>query len=449
MLQTFRRRASRIGLSSNKFIITVDLQSLEIHHDEYLFPLDSLVSIILERGVKFSSSSEKELSTETLDINPLKRRSIGKEEQEERNIEKNGSTPLTLASPDQKRKSVASQNSSHIGWNEKLELVATLYKDNSIGIYQEKDVNLKLKTIRKEDYLSGIEKYTTVGKYSLNISEIINEMNNESISSMFYEKEMKILFSSFEKTSLSFLLRITPLFNQFNNNPFNQFLYTINSPGPSLHHSSALLDASSGGMNGETRERNGENDDAISVSSMISGENSDDIGFDYHDLKETRGNSQRSKSGLFSSVLSSPSSLLQLNFKRENSHNISPEEISSVAVGTPQRPELRDTFYSQQFGKKSKEAKGRSRSMIVVGSNHKMMTVNGKDNFSSKEAHLQSKSLSALFPSAETENEDRVNNLTQEEQHYQPSSPQLSPKTKVSFFVSSLSLSHFACFLHL
>jgi hypothetical protein len=438
MLQTFRRRASRIGLSSNKFIITVDLQSLEIHHDEYLYPLDSLVSIILERGVKFSSSSEKELTKETPDINPLKRRSIGKEEIEEKTKENNG--PGTLSSPVQQRKSISSQNISNLGWNEKLELVATLYKDNSTGIYQEKDVNLKLKTIRKDDFLSGIENYSTVGKYSLNLSEIINEMNNESVSSMFYEKEMKIKFSSFEKTSLSFLLRITPLFNQFNNNPFNQFLYTINSPGPSLHHSSSLLGASSGATSGERGEKD---EDAISVSSLISGDNSDDIGFDYNDLKETRGNSQRAKNGLFSSVLASPSSLRHLNFKRENSNNLSPEEINSQGAGTPQKPELRDTFYSQQFGRKSKEVKGRSRSMIVVGSNHKMSIEKGRGSFSPKEPHLQSKSLSALFPSAE--NEENSSTTVREEQEYQPSSPK-SPKSKVSLPCSVIVVVPYLCF---
>eukprot|EP01040_Poterioochromonas_malhamensis_P012136 gene12136-13269_t len=375
MFQSIQRRASRLGTTTSKFILTIDLQSLELYHDEYLYPPDALVSITLERGAKFSSSSEKEIMLKDEEVNPLNKRMSS--------ARKSFAEPPAPHIP---------STVSKISWNERLELVATLYKDANNQRFQEKDAVLKLKAIRRSDVIKGLDKYQTVGKHDIHLHEILNKLlaTDPQLSAV-YDDDVAIVFQNFKKTSLHFHLRITPLNLNSHpsfSNPFNQFIYSANN--------TSLLDSPEPAVRGGAEEAIADN---ASVSSYLSHDDSEsDVGFDYADLRETRPMSVHVS-------VSTPSHLVE-TLRRSSSVMATPQAQppprdsgSTAQLQSTADDVARDHFYSTYGVKEAATKLGRSRSMIAVGP---------RDSFHSNASAIPvtPKTLSGLFPTATTSEDD-------------------------------------------
>ena len=311
-------------------------------------------------------------------------------------------------------------------------MVATLYKDNTTNTFQEKNCLIKLKIIQKGDIVLGFDKYQTVGKYSLDLHEIMNQLvqagiSMNSIMGPVYEREMKIVFQPFKKTSLQLTLRITSLSNQ-NTNAFNSFIYGVNNRFPGSHAVSHDAD---------DQDSSNHHEEA-SVSSYLS-HDSDDIGFEYSDLRETRPVSSHlphqinTPSKIIDKTIDTirRSSLLPtLKHEHSTSSNLSLEEHaldahhSSSSLGAGHHGADKDSFYSSYGVKDAASKLGRSRSMIVVGQT-------GRDGASPHKV-VASKSLSKLFPSqvSAEEEEERRQLEASEVLPAAAWSPKLSPKSR-------------------
>jgi hypothetical protein len=406
MFQQIQRRASRVGSKPQKVIVTIDLQTLELHSDEHTYPPDSLVSLTLERGSKFSSSSEK--SIEWGQVNPLnkQRNSITKEN-------------VTSTSPTDKK------IVSKVDWNERLEIVATLYKDTTSNTYQEKVCLLKMKIINDKEISLGFGNYQTIGKYALALHEIMNiveasALSVQSIMGPVYEQEMKVVFQRFKNTSLQFNLRITTLMNSPNASAFNSFIYGKNS-----RSSFSMLSGPSGGVTSNDDDddnKNKSNDDEGSISSdLYSHDSIDDICFEYTDLKETRPMINQAspwKAGTNTTTTSTPGSAMKKQSSNDDNNNI---QISS------QQNSASSIDFSN-YGKK--DAKSRSRSMIVVGSNHPLPAKKQQPLPLApvRQNNIQAKSLSGLFPGAN--DEEQKSPMGEEEIEPVPRSPIVSKVRK-------------------
>lgn len=166
MLNKAKRRASRVGFSTTKFILSIDFIQLQLMNSEGLLPSGSLMSISLERGSKCVATEDKLFRYEDKEANPLK------------------SNP-----------SNSNNNSSNLGSQQavsmlvnllqRLELVATLYKEPGHDEFQEKDAIIKLRVTKKDkkNVFAMDNSIKTIGFHTLKLNEMIARLHAKKISS--------------------------------------------------------------------------------------------------------------------------------------------------------------------------------------------------------------------------------------------------------------------------
>ena len=436
MFKTFQRRASRIGLTSNKFIISLDLQQLDLSHAEYKYSDDLYVFITLERGSKFSSSSEKPIDLEQIHGNPLLNKRVASAnvtkdsekdagDNKEIIIEQNAT-----AEPDSSAK-LFPNSISTIRWNERLEIIATLYKDPQSNLYQEKNAVIKLKVVSKADLFQGNqERSMTIGKYTIPLHIILNEPSNTSSDGsttsttndalFYYEKESKTSFQHFKETSLQSCLRIAQLAHQLgpstsntggNGVSTNILNYPFASPLPTVNYQQQRNNRNSvSGNKLNYDDDEGDIRDDVSVSSLISHESEQsshyDVGFDYSDLRETRAmNVLGPTSGVASSTIATKQIIDKTidnitTAVRRTSLLGGPGLAGSQSTLTPIKADESNTAHGtpnvNYFANKELPSKfSRSRSMIVTNSTQQ--TANPRLGVAA--GNMKAKSLGNLFPS--------------------------------------------------
>lgn len=203
MLNEVKRRASRIGFHKVKFITSIHITELILPVQNPV-PNDTKLSICFEKGGKISTS-----------------RDICYD------LEKNASN-LIEKDKDSNIMSMA------FNLNEYVELITTLYRDPSTGIYQDKQGKVILRQLENYHGLTGHANYFKgIGVYIINLSEIAQCMGHEK----YMTKDIKMPMKELDGCYLNGMIRNTIIFTESNNFDDNG---SIQSLASDCSHSSTI-----------------------------------------------------------------------------------------------------------------------------------------------------------------------------------------------------------------
>lgn len=141
MFGTAKKHASRVGCLPAKFMFTVHIKSVLLPKDSPLISSGTILSVCFERGGKISSTNNKSCDVSRQD--PKGTLSI-------------------------------------IDINEKVELIATLYKDPKTNLYQEKSSKLILRQLKKNS-IFNLDAYKGLGIYTLQLNQFASEIGFNTI----------------------------------------------------------------------------------------------------------------------------------------------------------------------------------------------------------------------------------------------------------------------------